>query len=103
MVGEHVEQPAPDSMALSTVPDTNLEEHPRTFTLFPTLPTELKLKIWRTSTHNTRFVKWIYGEKEMLFINEAGVSQGKWHYGNQSTDTVPSILHVTRESREEAL
>jgi hypothetical protein len=104
MAEENVEQPAPDSMTISAVLDTSLEEHLRTFTLFPKLPTELRLKIWKLSAQQVRVVKWVYGiSRRTTFINKAGVPQDKYYFKNLSTDALPSILHATRESRGEAL
>jgi hypothetical protein len=100
---ENIKHPAPDSMTISAVPDMSLEERSRTFTLFPKLPPELRLKIWKMSTQHTRIVKWIYGHVSMDFVIEEGVTQGQYAFRSQCTETIPSVLRATCESRAAAL
>jgi hypothetical protein len=70
------------------------------FTLFPELPSELRLKIWRTSLPGPRVVGIQY-----KIGYESGLD-GKMiqaFAGWKSPDPVPIVLHACHESREEAL
>jgi 2EXR family len=96
--------PLPES--ISTVPaaqllDTNSEEHSLpTFVLFPKLPAELRIEIWRLSTPDNRIVGiknsgWAIDPPGSI-IDEDGRSTGRWCLQTSSTDTIPTILHTNR-------
>jgi hypothetical protein len=58
------------------------------FTLFSELAAELRLKIWRQACHTPRVVEVRYNADENQFL---------------SNSCPPAVLHVSRESRYEAL
>lgn len=60
---------------------------PSTFTLFPTLPSELRCKIWATACFS-RVLSLTYDSSTSSF---------------QTTTPTPTLLSVSREAREEAL
>jgi hypothetical protein len=70
-----------------------------TFTLFPDLPFELRLKIWRLIAPGPRTVSVQY---LMKYDNFNGKRISKFS-GWGSPDPVPIILHICREARVEAL
>jgi hypothetical protein len=83
---------------------------PTSFTLFPQLPFELRLKIWRHCAPPPRIVAIGYkkgssAEKGQTFISYAGWRRPKpiplvvW----TSPDPVPTTLHICHESRQEAM
>jgi len=103
--------PLPEST--STVPtaqllDTNSQEHPPpTFALFPKLPAELRIEIWRLSIPYNRVVGIKNSGRAIdppgSSIDENWHTTGRWCLQTSSTDTIPAILHTNRESRAEGL
>jgi hypothetical protein len=69
------------------------------FTLFPRLPLELRLKIWQTMLPGPRTVNIQYKMKYDEFDGKKVSSFTGW----TSFDPVPVALHVCQESREESL
>ncbi|KUJ18984.1 uncharacterized protein LY89DRAFT_717476 [Mollisia scopiformis] len=78
------------------------------FTLFPNLPVELRLKIWKEAAHITRNVDiWIRRAKlisdDWLVPNLDHLGYPRSYFYFISASPIPSILHVSHESRSEAL
>lgn len=69
---------------------TRFTKHPSSFTLFPKLPTELRLRILRFAAQAPRMV-------------QISRESGCWKAQDKRTKPVPSLLHVSRESRKEIL
>jgi hypothetical protein len=69
------------------------------FTLFPELPLELRLKIWSFITPGPRTVSIKYKGLSFYSIGKGFSAAAGW----RSPDPVPIILHICRESRNEAL
>jgi hypothetical protein len=70
-----------------------------TFTLFPKLPSELRLKIWRLAAPGPRTVPVEYRMKYDTFEGKRVSTFSGW----RSSDPVPVILHICHEARDEAL
>jgi hypothetical protein len=62
-----------------------------TFTCFPRLAPEIRLKIWCLAVLEPRIL-------ELEFLDE-----GRWHSPTPYSAITPASLHVCRESRQEAL
>jgi len=78
------------------------------FTLFPKLPPELRLEIWRLSIPKNRVVRIIAGgcvlDPPDAHVDEQGNTEdGRYCFRTQSTETIPALLHTSRESRAEGL
>ncbi|KAK0128287.1 hypothetical protein ONS95_000262 [Cadophora gregata] len=69
------------------------------FHLFPTLPSELRIKIWETVLSSPRIVH-INCEKGVIKSNQ---QQTRFIKSFLSSTPIPPTLHVCRESRYEAL
>ncbi|KAK2000624.1 hypothetical protein LX36DRAFT_698837 [Colletotrichum falcatum] len=74
----------------------------RNFHLFPTLPVELRLKIWSFNLPPPRVVPIRCGSKNLTFASSAEPRRPSTR-GCTSYAAVPVNLHVCRESRHEAL
>lgn len=72
---------------------------PATFTLFPELPSELRLKIWRFCVPGPRTVGVQYKMKRDYFDGKRKFNFLGW----RSSDPIPVILQICHESRSEAL
>ncbi|TVY59255.1 hypothetical protein LCER1_G000241 [Lachnellula cervina] len=72
---------------------------PTDFTLFPHLPSELRLKIWEEMLPGPRDVEIEYHMDYVMF-NEKKISK---FTGWRSREPVPVGLHICQESRHEAL
>jgi hypothetical protein len=70
-----------------------------TFTLLPKLPIEIRLKIWKSSCFFTRNVHIRAGNISGVVCDETGEVAHYFH----SYTSPPSLLHVCKESRSEAL
>jgi hypothetical protein len=70
-----------------------------TFTRFPELPTELRLKIWDLAASERRLVHINYQKESLAF------GTGKKFYAKAfiSSNPPPALLHTCRESRYETL
>jgi len=71
----------------------------QSFTLFPTLPTELRLKIWQCVIPGPRDVTIQYRTKYEEFNGKNVYTFVGW----TSHDPVPLVLHICHESRAEGL
>jgi hypothetical protein len=69
----------------------------QTFTLFPQLPPELRLKIWNDALH---FFPRIIEVTPQHLNPDAAVQYKKW---NAMASTIPTLLQVNREARYELL
>ncbi|KAE9381206.1 hypothetical protein N431DRAFT_424799 [Stipitochalara longipes BDJ] len=76
-----------------------LEPQPRSFTLFPDLPVEIRLKIWSFIAPSPRTVSIKYKGLSFNSIGKGFLAAAGW----RSPDPVPIILHICQESRTEAL
>ena len=76
-----------------------MEPEPRRFTLFPTLPFELRLRIWSFVAPGPRTVSIKYNARFFRELGQGNPAAAGW----RSPDPVPIILHICRESRAEAL
>ncbi|CAG8957639.1 hypothetical protein HYFRA_00010506 [Hymenoscyphus fraxineus] len=74
----------------------SVEKSPRTFTLFPTLPTELRLKIWHFILPGPRDVIIKYA---LSRSQSSRIPLTTW----KSPTPIPKILHINREAREVGL
>jgi hypothetical protein len=86
---------------LSTLPKLELTNcySPRSFTVFPKLPPELRLKIWRIASFYPRIFNFDYTHSS-LTIKE----RSRLYYDFMGRlRKVPPVLQVNRESRTEAL
>ena len=74
------------------------------FTLFPKLPPELRLKIWRLSIPQEQrvVILELYTYCGTPIIKD-GRQQSLYGYETKPTEPVAAILHVSQESRAEAL
>lgn len=72
---------------------------PTTFTLFPALPFELRIKIYSFASQEPRIVTITYGSQSTKYKGKNISRFDGW----KTPDPVPVILHVSRESRAEAL
>jgi hypothetical protein len=70
------------------------------FTLFPKLPIELRVKIWKLASFVQRNV--IISASSLYLSNNSKYSK-EWPYYFASSSPPPAILHTTRESRTEGL
>ncbi|KUJ22672.1 uncharacterized protein LY89DRAFT_307337 [Mollisia scopiformis] len=69
------------------------------FTLFPELPFELRLKIWQFSVPGPRILGVGHEIQYKSFYGRLLPSTIEW----RTSDPIPSLLHVCHESRKEAL
>jgi len=76
-----------------------MDEPSRSFTLFPDLPSELRLKIWGYIAPGPRNVSIRYKTE---YNTIGGRARAVWT-GWKSPDPVPIVLQISHESREEAL
>jgi hypothetical protein len=73
--------------------------NPTAFSLFPELPSELRLKIWRFCFPGPRTVRIQYKAKTRHSVDGKRSNFSAW----TSTNPIPIILHICHESRQEAL
>jgi hypothetical protein len=71
-----------------------------TFTLFPKLPIEIRLKIWKTICYTQRNVDITTGH---FSVSEDEKSTKVCLFFYRSSCPAPAVLHVSRESRSEGL
>lgn len=83
--------------SLAVQPAIRRRSHLKEFTLFPMLPMELRLKIWKTSTFISRVVP--IAPKDIGKMPITGERIFKYI----SPVQVPAMLHTSQESREEGL
>lgn len=69
-----------------------------TFTLFPTLPPELRLKIWKYALPGPRVVR-----LSLMEHSNSSHRRGHEKYAIHATSTIPSIIQTNVEGREAAL
>lgn len=85
--------------------ETTSQDEPRPFTLFSSLPTELRLQIWQRMVPGPRKVciRYSLQRVEIGGSNLRGRSRfppaGSW----MSTEPVPVLLHICQESRQVGL
>lgn len=109
MAVANVQLPEPTSTApTAQLHDANSEEHsPSTFVLFPKLPPELRIKIWRLTIPTDRVVKILAGGYALdppdSYVDKEGNTDGRHCFKTRSTETIPILLHINRESRAEGL
>jgi hypothetical protein len=77
----------------------DLKPRQQSFTLFPELPLELRLKIWSFIAPGPRTVSIKYKGLSFYSIGKGFSAAAGW----RSPDPVPTILHICQESRTEAL
>jgi hypothetical protein len=75
--------------------------NPMSFTLFPQLPAELRIKIWVLSLPDPRIVALNYSHAP--FDPSYRTLRDQAMRGCTSPTAIPSILHTSREARHEAL
>jgi 2EXR family len=104
VLGSHAEiaKMAPQTRSrkrkIITGPGTEVPDEP-TFTLFPKLPIDLRIKIWRNASSVTRNVDlWI----ETYSLDDFNDSLDDIYYWCSSC-AVPAVLHANQESRTEGL
>ncbi|KAH6683058.1 hypothetical protein B0J14DRAFT_574994 [Halenospora varia] len=74
------------------------------FACFPKLPLEIRLRIWRHACYHERTVGILPLEAFQLpFCNQLNHEDRPYIWKYKSYDPVPSPLHVSKESRREAL
>jgi hypothetical protein len=88
---------APGGMALTTAASPPVPSD-EVFTCFPRLPLELRLKVFWRTLPGPRIVRLVFKERDYSYNNRSGVLSDMESYA-----TIPVILHVCKESREEAL
>jgi len=83
-------------------PGSNIEiPAERTFTCFPRLPAELRMKVWKYASHVTRNIDI---STRILYLSSEPQGKGAApSYYYTSSCPPPSILHVCKESRTEAM
>ncbi|APA13997.1 hypothetical protein sscle_12g087670 [Sclerotinia sclerotiorum 1980 UF-70] len=90
--------------SLSRSSDTSSEEL-TTFSYFPALPTELRLKIWHLHIHPRRKLniglKLDYKHRTHPAVLGWFIARAK--IGSTEVNPIPAILHVNREAREAGL
>jgi len=74
-----------------------------TFTLFPKLPPEIRLKIWRYITPGPRIVEIQYATEPKRLVESIPGTLRPVGPGWISKDPQPIVLHICQESRMEAL
>jgi hypothetical protein len=72
---------------------------PKTFTLFPQLPYEIRLKIWRFAIPGPRVVPLHFELRDVTSDGKPISKFSPW----RSSDPVPVVLHICHDARAEAL
>lgn len=98
------------SSELAVVSDSSVQAKYTTFTLFPLLPSEIRLLIWEAARPAPRFIKlycsrccrpWLATNAPFCPLHPTNNSAGTHHV--RSKAPVPSILHACIDSRRIAL
>ncbi|OTB09213.1 hypothetical protein M426DRAFT_316507 [Hypoxylon sp. CI-4A] len=107
---------SPSQFEILTSEDTEVSSNPRSFDLFPRLPTELRLKIWHHALERRRIIKvdlWDRGSVEAFAGQQAGSTNSlrdpntlkDQHYNVVvgGYQTFSKLFRVSRESRDAAM
>jgi hypothetical protein len=91
------DQLSPPAMSSPSIPETETEKNDPSFHLFPTLPVELRLKIWKLNMAEAQIVISASTLKDDIYEDTYSAKIIK------SSCRVPPNLHINHKSRVEAL
>jgi len=100
----HNDTPDPATGIENTMSEPQQETELQTelvFTFFPTLPSELRNKIWKNACFLPRFIDvWRVPIGEDIFVKSVRDELADVAYTFRSYSPVPSVLHTCREARQ---